>query len=68
MSWWVLVLYITCGVGCPGPLTWPGGSYATQQDCMVAGNMIVKPNAKGASFACNYVGPKYRLRREEDQE
>ena len=65
---WILILYFTCAVGCggPAPVTKPGGFYATQRDCMVAGNMSVKPNV--GSLACNYVGPKYRSRREEDQE
>jgi hypothetical protein len=68
MSWWVLVLYFTHRVGSAEPATRPGGFYATQQECMEAGNMWVKPNANPSSFACNYVGPKYRLRREGDQE
>jgi hypothetical protein len=67
---WILVLYFTCLVDCgplrPGPLT--VRPYATQQECMEAGNMWVKPNANPASFACNYVGPKYRVHPEQYQE
>jgi hypothetical protein len=49
-----------------------GGFYATQQECAQAGNMWVKPNANPThsrpSFACNYVGPKYRVHPEQYQE
>jgi len=72
MGWWILVLYFTCTVDCSKPATAPftlsPGSYATQQECMEAGNMWVKPKANPASFACNYVGPKYRVHPEQYQE
>ena len=71
---WKLVVYFTCGVSCgePAPGTMTGGFYAARQECTEAGNMWVKPNANpthsGPSFACNYVGPKYRVHPEQYQE
>jgi hypothetical protein len=57
---WTLVLYFTCAAGCGGP-----GSvklpfvYVTEQECTVAGNVWLTPNANPtqavASFTCNYV-------------
>ena len=60
MSWWILVLYHTCRVGCANPdsFTLPV-VYATEQECREAGNRWVNPNANPAhsvaSFVCNYV-------------
>jgi hypothetical protein len=74
MSWWMLVIYYTCRVGCadPASLALPV-VYATEQECREAGNAWLKPNANPtngvASFACNYVkGPKesYRFRPEQE--
>ena len=70
---WILILYFTCAVGCGGPasVTLPF-VYVTEQECAQAGNMWVKPNANPThsrpSFACNYVGPKYRVHPEQYQE
>ena len=74
---WILVLYFTCLVDCgplrPGPLT--VRPYATQQECMEAGNVWLSRNANPtrtvASFACNYVtrpNVLYRFRPEQYQE
>src|SRR3974390_2703450 len=54
---WKLVLYFTCGVGCgdTASVTLPQ-TYATQQECTVAGNVWLSPNANPtrtvASFSC----------------
>ena len=57
---WILVLYFACGVGCGDPISVAlPQSYATQQECTVAGNVWLSPNANPtqtvASFTCNYV-------------
>ena len=55
---WMLVLYFTCGVGCgaPGSVALPQ-TYATEQECIVAGNVWLSPNANPtqaiANFNCN---------------
>ena len=43
---WKLVLYFTCAAGCgaPASVTLPQ-TYATQQECIVAGNVWLSPNA-----------------------
>jgi hypothetical protein len=54
---WILVLYFICGggAGCraPAPVTLPL-TYATEQECIEAGNVRLNPNANPtvASFAC----------------
>ena len=55
-----LVLYFTCAAGCgaPASVALPQ-TYTTQQECTVAGNVWLSPNANPtqavASFTCNYV-------------
>jgi len=54
---WKLVLYFTCAAGCgePASVALPQ-TYASQQECMAAGNAWLSPNANPrqavASFNC----------------
>ena len=55
---WKLVLYFTCAAGCgePASVALPL-TYASQQECIVAGNVWLNPNANPtqaiASFNCS---------------
>jgi hypothetical protein len=71
MSWWTLVIYFTCRVGCADPASFPPPVvYATEQECTEAGNRwLNNPMRSVASFACNHVkGPNesYRFRPEQE--
>ena len=52
---WKLVVYFTCGVDCAQPVsvTLPQ-TYATQQECIVAGNVWLSPNANSTHTVANF--------------
>ena len=52
---WKLVLYFTCAAGCgaPASVTLPQ-TYATQQECIVAGNVWLSPNANPTQAVANF--------------
>ena len=52
---WKLVLYFTCGLGCGDPISVAlPQTYATQQECIVAGNVWLSPNANPTHTVANF--------------